>query len=86
MSYRHLMCRKKPVMFQNCGEPLIVKYSSTSLSTVETRKSLEMSDNLFEPLSTGVPKVCAAMSLQGCCRSTEEFYDQKINFKTQLWQ
>ena len=53
MSHGQLMSREEPVMCQTCGEPLRVKYLLIYCRNriMETRKSLEMSDNLFEAQS-----------------------------------
>lgn len=58
MSHRHLMSREEPVMCQTCGETLTVKHLLIYCQNriMETRKSLEMSDNLRSPIQNNINK------------------------------
>lgn len=52
MSHGHLMRREEPGMCLTCGEPLTVKHLLIHCRIhIDTRKSLELPDNLFEALS-----------------------------------
>lgn len=49
MSHEHLMRRKDPVICQTCREPLSVKHLLVHCHNyIDTRKILEMPDNLFK--------------------------------------